>query len=700
MIPVPFGGFPSGLAWVASQDQGLAVLQSALAWGSTLDQTVVEETIDFTFSAVDGGVLTAGADDPFGGTTAYHFADTNGVTATPRWLANAMTPAMQAGGALYTVEMWSRVHPDVASTPIRWSSYVTATKTAVWAGSIFALVPYNAAISGAPGDSEFEGRLSNAAFMGEVQRGELYKKGPENGPWIRLRARMTAFDKIERWNGSPYTQTGVNTGVLTRPTITRRSVSAQTNLATGSAATITQGTAGARPELDPDTWIDGNDVIHTDDHDGYLTVSEVPAALSGTGIPWTYSAALDFRRVWNIRTNHGGSTGGPIFRVIGGTASLAINQTATGLEVVRTNDAGTTTTATLPISWIEYFAHVITLTCDGSSVQLHVNGLPVGAPQSIGSGAATFTEARAIGASNVAVGEWTIADREWSAAEVAAAASSLGARRGISVGPVQLWWGTSQSNGQFPGGLSSYPDTNPDAFWRLSDADQDLYGAGRHARLFAYDHNIAGAANLFDWGPNRGEKPSPYSTTTTDWAINRYGFGPHLGFLTQRGAHVALMHYAAGGAPISTILPGGSEWTNAVAFWDAKIAALEAAGIQWTPAGVINIHGEADASGTIGLAQDFPNQLEALRTSLESEYGVTISQVVHPRLSSAFTGGAWRDEERAAVEAWEVAQPSARVLVDIDGLALKSDGVHHTNATTLEAGKRMGAPSNRVKDLP
>jgi hypothetical protein len=669
-------------------DPGLRVLRSALVWGSTLDQTVVTETISYTLAGQQGAVLTPGGADPWGGTTARTVSDTAATSNAPRAWCSSFSPALEGGGALYQVEFYSRVHPDVTATPTRWVPALRADTPGF--SPIEPLYPTSPTISGAAIDIEREGRIK-AGGAGVFRRARVRKLGAYSGPWLGVRASMQAVSSIAPFIGS-YSQTGSNIGLLVPPVITRRSVSAQTNLATGSAATITQGTASARPEVTPDPWIDGENALFTDGHDGYLNVTAVAAALSGTGVSWSYSAALDFRRIWKFAAS--GTTGGSIFRLAGTTAVLSIEQTATGLHVVRTNDAGTTTTATLPLTWIHSYAHVVTLTCDGSAVQLYVNGRAVGAPQSIGSGAATFTSGRAVGASHVAIGEWVTWGRELRAGEVTAQAETLAARRGFSTRPIQLWWGTSQRNGEFPGGFDAYPATNPNATWRLADEDQF---PNQHGSLLAVQINGGTFPSMSTWGPNRGADPVNDDDVTYDPAPNRGAFGVHLGFLKNQGSGVALMHAVHNGAPISTLLPGGASWDSAVSFWDSRIAQLEAAGFVWQAAGVLNVHGEAD-SGTEALALDFANKLETLRSSIESEYGVTVPRVVHPRISSA-SSGAWINTERAGVAAWELANPASRILVDIDGLPLKSDNVHHSNAMSLEVGKRVGAFSHRVKDL-
>lgn len=649
---------------------GQSVLESALAWGSTLDQTVVSEDVTATFSGVFGGVLTPGAPDPDGGSTGYYFADTNGVNNRP---GARMTTTGGTTGARYTYEYHTRFDPAYAGT--RWN------------GNFVYLQTPDTKISNVILPNASDGTDGRLAYFGpyDILRADMLKL---SNNWVRVRIRDTLQGNFTVQSANTYLQAGETIGQITEPRVYRDSVSAQTNLATGSAATITQATAANRPETALDPWIDGEDVIFTDGHDAWLDVSEIPALLSGASKAWSFGAMLDFRKHFQLSTS--GVSTGPIFRLIGATASLSINQTASGLEVVRTDDAASITTAAMPFAWLEEHVHALTLTCDGANIQLHIDGVALGAPQAIGTGTATFTSARVYGASRVAMGEWAVWDYELSVQEVAAQAAKLATRRGTSTAPIQLWWGVGQSNG----------DTTGPSLYDVPLSDQFPNSPGS---LFVHRSLAApSTSTLGRWGAPRGCKfgsGSDYRNATTFPAINRANFTIAVGFAATRGRH-ALMSYAKGGTPLENFLSTGAEWATMTAFWDTQLAALAAAGVRWVAAGLVDVHGEAD-SATLARATTFGTKLEQLRTDIETEYGVTLPIVAVPRVHVDLdpVASPYSTELRANLAAWELADPDHRWAVNVDDQTLKVDNVHYSNTMTIEVGKRLGAPSNRVKDL-
>jgi hypothetical protein len=86
---------------------------------------------------------------------------------------------------------------------------------------------------------------------------------------------------------------------------------------------------------------------------------------------------------------------------------------------------------------------------------------------------------------------------------------------------------------------------------------------------------------------------------------------------------------------------------------------------------------------------------------VEAEFGITIPVVIVPRLNDALVipPHTYRDTCRATLAAWELADPGARVAIDTDDQALKIDGTHWTGPMVHVVGGRVGAQTNRVKDL-
>lgn len=672
-------------------DPGLSVLRGALVWGSTLDQTVVEENITYSLSGEQGAVLTAGGADPWGGTTAYTLRGTNATASAPRLACTGITTA--GSGALYTAEFWTAVHPDVTATPVRWLPFLRADSPGY--NAIDFKIPYNPAITGAGTDAALYGSIVNDASTGLFRRADTYKAGSTTVPWLRVRAKWSGTDGF-RVQGVSHTQDGTNLALITAPVITRRSVSAMANLATGSAATITQGTAALRPELDIDEWVDGEDVLFTDGHDGYLGVSTIHTALSGASVAWSASFLLDFRKVWRF-VDSASTTGGPILRLIGSTASLAIEQTATSIRVVRVDDAAASTTATMPVTWIEGFAHAVTLVCNGSTIQLYVDGRAVGSAQAIGTATATFTSARVMGASHTAVGEWAMWNRALTATQVSQQASTLARRRGLDTDPIRLWFGKSQSNGDLNAGTFVHPNDNTNAIWMLDESVQFPY---QHSSLFALKrYGDTAYPSLYVWGRPRTGNQYAHDSATNDVALNYGPFGVHVGFLAGRGHRTALVHYSRLGVSITQLLPGGDAYSAMHTFYAEKLAELDAAGLAYEGAGMLAVYGEAD-SATDAEALLFIDRLEESRTDIETEYGLTLPVVAIPRLNDGIdAGNLGANTMRLEMAAWEAADPGARVLVNTDDQSLRSDNVHYTNAMSMAVGQRLGLFSNRVMDL-
>lgn len=649
-------GIGVGLWGRGGKNEGLELLKGALGWFSAQSQTVVTRTsAPATPGATNSLTVLTGQADPWGGTTAVAYQSTAAVAAHwGRWDSVGL-----ASGEEWTVSTWIKPNSTSnLSNKVRF--FVNATTTGV----------------------DFNVRRSTSEVFA------LYSSGTgavrtrieeKEGGWFYCELTFVSDGSTAHYfcldGNSSVLGSGTTDLYMTPPVFTRNEVSAMANLG-GGAAVCSQATAASRPYARP-LW-GALLALAFDGKASSLGVTAVPAAWSGAGTALSFGVVLEPVKASTARGT--APTEGAIFKLIGATASLELRLTSAGVLTMRlTDDATTATVATLPITAL-FTKQVLYVVRNGTSVQLYVQGVALGAAQTIGAGAATFTACTIGGTTLLAnVAECAFHAGALTAQQVSQASSYLATRSGFSTSPIPLFLGVSQSNGLENCEVAELPYASqaPSAFSMLrtkTSADT--------------------LVSTWDWGPIRPRIPDGTSGYAgRAYSINCLAGATYTWGMSQQLGRVALCHFGKGGTAIGEFLSAGSLWAEQLAFFQDAVADLVAGGIPYYIAGLVNVHGEND-SGSIVLADAFPGKLNTLRQDLETALGVSIPAIIIPRVSNLLTtAGSFpeRDRTRANLLTWQAADPATRILIDIDNLPLKPDETHWTSTTCLEAGKRIGA---------
>lgn len=639
-------------------DPGFALLTSAFGWFSTQSMTVVERSQTIAApGATNSLTVLTGQPDPWGGTTALAYQS---VAATAAHWARFDTTGL-ATGEEWTCSIYVKPNGTaLINTRPRMLLNATAQQCDFYTESPEAFVLYANGANGV--------------------RTKLEKKA---GGWWLCELTFVSDGSQQHYFALQGNATIAGTGAIdlwiTPPVFARREVSAMANLG-GVAAACAQATAASRPVARPN-W--GTlDALAFDGETNSLPVTGVPAAWSGAGTALSFGVVLAPVKASTARGI--APTEGAIFRLTGATASLELRLTAAGVLTLRlTDDAATATVATLPVTCL-FTQQVIYIVRNGASVQLYVQGVALGAPQTIGAGAATFTACTIGGTTLLAnVVEVAFHDEVLTDSHVAQASSYLASRAQFSTAPIPLYRGRSQSNGMENIDVSELPEVSqvPAPF----------------AMLRAKNSTDAVIATQ-DWGAVRPRiSDGSAGATNRAYSCNAGAGAAYTWGMSQQLGRAAFCHFGRNGTAISEFLSTGSLWAEGLAFDQDATADLVAGGIPYYEAGLVLFFGENDSLDTT-RANAFAAKVEQLRTDMQTALGVSLPVVIMPRLSNLLTLSPYaeRDMLRANEVAWQAANATARVLVDIDNLPLKADNVHLSSTSSLEAGKRLGAQAPRA----
>lgn len=473
-------------------------------------------------------------------------------------------------------------------------------------------------------------------------------------------------------NGGHYAGSTANGFYLAGLDVRQEYVSALTNLATGSSATIT---SSAGPDLDSgDTpwggWIDRTPALLWRERDGAtLSVSTIHSNLSGTDTPMSFSF------LWEPYAEV--ETDSVLFEAAGTTARLRLELTTESyLKLTRITDAGVTTTVTFS-RYVGLTAQACTVVVTGSRARMYLQDRLVDDKAFASGTASTFTSTTiGSGTLRARVAEFAFFGSALASWQAVAVNQSLSARRGWSIAPMPLYFHIGQSNCLPNGVVSQLPSFNLPA-----DGRSIHYETG-----YAYD---------VGWGRVRGCG----SATVRKWRMNHAGhklyevmrggnFGSELMFSAALG-RVATVRFAVGGTAIAQFLPGGTQHAAMLAGFDDAVAKI---GIPYQIKGFLIDWGEDDSYNTT-LANAFPGNVDALTGFLASRYGANEYRIFVTKLHGSLTTVSFpaRDALRAAEEAQAAATPTRWFLTSIDDQALGADAVHRLSPLTQQAaGQRFG----------
>jgi hypothetical protein len=627
----------------ASSVAAFIELSDALVWGSTSDQTVETHTVGPGTAALAALTVTTGQTDPWGGTTAVLVTDI--VAASQAHHISYPPASALVTGAKYRCTYYIR---RISATANSLISYVNATAN-------------NSLLN-------IDDMRINYSAGGRNQRARI-RVLPDGWREVEIDYVAAADPRLRLQFPSNFEGFGTDHFYLVPPVYTRVSVSAQANLASGSAATITQGTALDRPSVELLGWLGANAAIRQDGVAGHLAISEIPALLSGENTPWSAAFLLEPGETWKAS---GATTGGQLFRLAGTTASLTVTQTATGLSVTRIDDAAASTALTIPLAFAMGLPQVVSFDCNSEGeLRTYVNGVQVGSTQDLGTGTYTYTSARIGGPNHLYVKDWAIWDQPHS---VQVVATALANARGVSTAPINLYLGLGQSNSGERGVAIELDYA--DVF------DPGIVGSINRALGIGGSN----AASLAEW--KRSRMADVFYSTTIQYAENEARFGWERSFTLTKG-RCAVVKVYRGGTSLGLFRDGQTYHTDMVTEFSDAVADLAANGIAYTVRGLVIVAGEANVNNS-GEVAAYTDWIEELRTEIEGIVGQSIPVVVHPQIHPT-VGGSFVANLRTNLTNWAAANTATRKLIATSDLTLDPDNVHYSSSMTWTIGERIAA---------
>jgi hypothetical protein len=465
------------------------------------------------------------------------------------------------------------------------------------------------------------------------------------------------------------------------------------NLSDTGTCTMSSTTMALQDSICPeDGWSDGTDCFK------FWGISSRTIAISATGYGAISGTAQPFTLVHVAEPYQTPTSTGNIW-AFAGASSVALTlelTTADRLRVTRVNAAGTTVIAYFT-TIVGHVPCIYEVVCDGTNALLYRQGVLVETLAFSLAGTTTFTSGVYGGQLPLKVAEFALFSSVLTAAQCLQVATCMGVARSVSLAPVPVLIGCSQSNGLLNG--FGAPLANTGAGYPEFEPLGSRKGAIMCLLQSDAEHNQGWGRSRFlhwtDWAD--AATPKRYDNSVYCGGSMYYNW--QLGFHEVFAAPVATITHGIGGTPIADFMSGGARNAAFLADIDAALASL---GLPYYVAGVVFVFGEDDGN-SIALADIFGRQMRALADELGTRY---VSNYVAGSLPLVFPMLSPKNRSYAFSQL-VIARERGLVASDVKAAASETsdlelspvDGIHYYGISQHTAGKRLAEAINSLGGL-